>query len=56
MKAKIGILTVSDRASAGVYEDLSGKAIISVLVSTLKVNGKVFMWSFLTSNLSLKKH
>ncbi len=31
MKAKIGILTVSDRASAGVYEDLSGKAIIDTL-------------------------
>ncbi|AFL68687.1 molybdopterin adenylyltransferase [Sulfurospirillum barnesii] len=31
MKAKIGILTVSDRASAGVYEDLSGKAIMDVL-------------------------
>ncbi|MDO6775808.1 molybdopterin adenylyltransferase [Shewanella sp. 3_MG-2023] len=30
-KAKIGIVTVSDRASAGVYEDLSGKAIIAVL-------------------------
>ncbi|CED60295.1 Molybdenum cofactor biosynthesis protein Mog [Moritella viscosa] len=30
-KAKIGIVTVSDRASAGIYEDLSGKAIISVL-------------------------
>ena len=28
---KIGIITVSDRASIGVYEDLSGKAIISVL-------------------------
>ncbi|WP_331775707.1 molybdopterin adenylyltransferase [Sulfurospirillum sp. 1612] len=28
---KIGILTVSDRASAGVYEDLSGQAIISTL-------------------------
>ena len=27
MKIKIGILTMSDRASAGVYEDLSGKAI-----------------------------
>ena len=26
--AKIGIVTVSDRASAGVYEDVSGKAII----------------------------
>ncbi|BAJ04271.1 molybdopterin adenylyltransferase [Shewanella violacea] len=30
-KAKIGIVTVSDRASAGIYEDLSGKAIIEVL-------------------------
>lgn len=29
--AKIGIVTVSDRASAGVYEDISGKAIIEVL-------------------------
>ena len=28
---KIGIITVSDRASAGVYEDLSGKAIIQTL-------------------------
>lgn len=29
--AKIGIVTVSDRASAGVYEDLSGQAIINTL-------------------------
>jgi molybdopterin adenylyltransferase len=29
--SKIGIITVSDRASAGVYEDLSGKAIIDTL-------------------------
>lgn len=28
---KIGIVTASDRASAGIYEDLSGKAIIEVL-------------------------
>jgi molybdopterin adenylyltransferase len=28
---KIGILTASDRASAGVYEDISGKAIIDTL-------------------------
>ncbi len=28
---KIGIITVSDRASAGVYEDLSGKALINTL-------------------------
>ncbi|MGB6188893.1 MAG: molybdopterin adenylyltransferase [Aeromonas molluscorum] len=30
-KAKIGIVTVSDRASAGIYEDLSGKAIMDTL-------------------------
>ncbi len=29
--AKIGIITVSDRASAGIYDDLSGKAIIDTL-------------------------
>ena len=28
---KIGIITVSDRASAGIYEDISGKAIINTL-------------------------
>lgn len=28
---RIGILTVSDRASAGIYEDISGKAIIETL-------------------------
>lgn len=32
---KIGIITVSDRASAGVYEDISGKAIIDTLNSYL---------------------
>jgi len=30
-KIKIGILTLSDRASAGIYEDLSGKAIIATM-------------------------
>jgi molybdopterin adenylyltransferase len=30
-KARIGIITVSDRASAGVYEDISGKAIIDTM-------------------------
>ena len=28
---RIGILTASDRASAGVYEDISGQAIIDTL-------------------------
>ena len=31
MTAKIGIITASDRASAGVYEDLSGQAIIDTI-------------------------
>lgn len=34
-KAKIGILTLSDRASAGIYEDISGKAIIDTLTDYL---------------------
>lgn len=33
---KIGIITASDRAYEGVYEDLSSKAIIDVLTSYLK--------------------
>ena len=36
MRAKIGILTLSDRASAGIYEDISGKAIIDTLAEYLK--------------------
>jgi molybdopterin adenylyltransferase len=36
MKARIGIITASDRASAGVYEDLSGKAIIDTLRDYLR--------------------
>ena len=36
--AKIGIVTVSDRTSAGVYEDLSGKAIIDTLTDYLSSN------------------
>ena len=31
MEIKIGIITASDRASAGVYQDLSGQAIIDTL-------------------------
>lgn len=34
-KAIIGVLTVSDRASKGVYEDISGKAIIEYLQDVL---------------------
>lgn len=34
---KVGILTVSDRASRGVYEDISGKAILELLKGYLAV-------------------
>lgn len=40
MELKIGILTVSDRASAGVYEDISGKAIIETLKEYIKNDWK----------------
>ena len=30
-EARIGIINVSDRAAAGVYEDLPGKAIVAAL-------------------------
>jgi molybdopterin adenylyltransferase len=36
MKIKIGIVTVSDRASAGVYEDISGKAILELMKLYIK--------------------
>lgn len=35
-KIKIGILTASDRASRGIYEDISGKAIETVLQEYIK--------------------
>lgn len=36
MEAVIGVLTVSDRASRGEYEDVSGKAIIEYLKEVIK--------------------
>ncbi len=36
MEALIGVLTVSDRASRGEYEDISGKAIIDYLKDVIK--------------------
>ena len=36
MKIRIGILTCSDRASKGVYEDISGKEIIRILKDYLQ--------------------
>lgn len=38
----VGVLTVSDRASSGVYEDLSGPAIVDVLRSYLATAGVLF--------------
>ena len=38
MCLKIGIITASDRASSGVYDDKSGKAIMEVLNEYLKTN------------------
>ncbi len=35
MTAKIGVLTISDRASAGIYEDKSGPAILAFLREVL---------------------
>ena len=35
-KIKIGILTASDRASKGIYEDISGMAIIDTMKDYLK--------------------
>ncbi len=35
MKAKIGIINVSDRASKGIYEDIPGKAIVATLTEYL---------------------
>lgn len=42
MKAKIGILTLSDRASEGTYEDLSGPAIKEVLDSWITSEHEYF--------------
>jgi len=40
MKIKIGIVTVSDRASQGIYKDISGQAIIETLNEYLKTEWK----------------
>lgn len=36
MELKIGIITASDRASAGIYEDISGRAIVDTLREYIK--------------------
>ena len=40
MEAKIGVITVSDRASKGVYEDISGLAIIDTMNDYLATKWK----------------
>ncbi len=35
-KAKFGVVTVSDRASAGIYDDLSGPAILEFFSEAIK--------------------
>ena len=32
-KINIGVITTSDRASKGIYEDISGKAIMETLIA-----------------------
>ncbi len=34
--ARIGVLTISDRASAGIYEDLGGPAVVAALTTYLR--------------------
>lgn len=34
--AKFGVITVSDRASAGIYDDLSGPAILQFFLEAIK--------------------
>ncbi len=41
MEAVIGVLTISDRASRGEYEDISGKAIINYLKEVIKTPYRV---------------
>lgn len=42
MKVKIGILVASDRASKGIYEDLSGRAIREILHTHLRTEWEEF--------------
>lgn len=53
-KAKIGIVTVSDRASQGVYEDLSGQAIIDTLNEYLTSEWEPVTKLFLTNKIKSK--
>lgn len=51
-KIKIGIITSSDRASAGVYEDLSGKEIEKIMKEYIK-NEIIFHYSLIPDELNV---
>ena len=54
MKAKIGILTMSDRASEGTYEDKSGPAIKEVLDGWI-VSEREYFYEVIPDELDLIK-
>ena len=51
-KIKIGVITVSDRASAGIYEDISGKAIMDLLTDYI-LNPKEMVYKVIPDKQSL---
>lgn len=51
---KIGVLTLSDRASAGIYEDISGKAIQEILSQWIK-NEIKFVYELIPDEFELIK-
>ncbi len=51
-KIKIGVVTASDRASAGIYEDISGKAIIETMEAYLQ-NELIFCYRCVADEQSL---
>ena len=56
--AKFGVVTISDRASSGVYQDLSGPAILGFFSEAINskllmpADGKLSTGSFLTNSHS----
>ena len=54
MKAKIGILTLSDRASKGIYEDLSGAAIRQILDEWI-VSEREYFYEVIADDLKIIK-
>ncbi len=48
-KIKIGVVTASDRASAGIYDDISGKAIMDTFNEYLLMMLSIYIGVFLMS-------